>query len=37
MPAPEDDNLKRVVKRMMKECPKMCTQKDSEGFLVKLM
>lgn len=33
----EDDALKRVVRRLLKECPKLCSQEDKEDFLVKLM
>ena len=33
----EDDALRRVVKRMLRECPGMCAQEDREGFLVKIM
>ncbi len=33
----EDDALRRVVQRMLRDCPKMCAQEDREGFLVKIM
>ena len=26
-----------MVRRLLQECPKLCTQDDKEGFLVKLM
>lgn len=33
----EHDALRRIVQRMLRECPKMCLEEDREDFLVSLL
>jgi hypothetical protein len=33
----EEDSLRRIVKRILKDCPRMARSSDREGFLVKLI
>lgn len=33
----EHDALRRIVRRMLRECPKMCVEEDREDFLVALL